>query len=126
MMRKWSGICLLVLLLSACYQPERNCKAFKTGTFTYTAVIDGEEKTTTFVRDEAIEVDYFEGKQDTSSIRWLNDCEYIVKKINPKNRAEEKSVHMKILSTEGDSYTFEYGFVGSSQKTRGTAIKIKP
>ncbi|MCX2719511.1 DNA topoisomerase IV [Poritiphilus sp. M415] len=125
-MWKWSSFCLLVLLLGACYQPERNCKAFKTGTFTFTAVIDGEEKTTTFVRDEAMEVDYFEGKKDTSSIRWLNDCEYIVKKINPKSRAEEKSIHMKILSTDGNSYTFEYSIVGSSQKSRGTAIKIKP
>lgn len=126
MIRKWSSIGLLTLLLGACYQPERNCKAFKTGTFTFSAVIDGDEKTTTFVRDDSIEVDYFEGKQDTSSIRWLNDCEYIVKKINPKSRAEEKSIHMKILSTDGNSYTFEYSIVGSSQKSRGTAIKIKP
>ena len=126
MMRKWTGIALLALLVSACYQPERNCKDFKTGTFSFTAMIDGEEKTTTFVRDDAIEVDYFEGKQDTSSIRWLNDCEYIVKKINPKSKSEEKSIHMKILSTEGNSYTFEYSIVGSNQKSRGTAIKIKP
>ena len=125
-MRKWTGICLLALILGACYQPERNCKDFKTGTFTFTALINGEEKTTTFVRDETIEVDYFEGRQDTSSIRWLNDCEYIVKKINPKSRAEQKSIHMKILSTDGNSYTFEYSIVGSSQKSRGTAIKIKP
>ena len=115
-----------MFLLSACYQPERDCKAFKTGAFSYTALIDGEEKTTTFVRDEAVEVDYFEGKRDTSSIRWLNDCEYILKKIKPKNRTEEKQVHIKILSTDENSYTFEYGFVGSSQKSRGTAIKIKP
>ena len=88
-------------------------------------MIDGDVQSTTFVRDEAIEIDYFDGKQDTSSIRWLNDCEYIVKKINPKSRAEEKSIHMKILSTEGNSYTFEYSIVGSSQKSRGKAIKIK-
>ena len=124
-MRKWCGLLVLSLILGSCYQPERNCKAFKTGTFTFTALIDGEEKTTTFVRDEAIEIDYFEGKQDTSSIRWLNDCEYIVKKINPKSRTEEKSIHMKILSTDGNSYTFEYSIVGSSQKSRGKAIKIK-
>jgi hypothetical protein len=126
MIKKWSALCVIVLSLASCYQPERNCKEFKTGTFSFTAAIDGEEKTTTFIRDEAIEIDFYEGKQDTSSVRWLNDCEYIVKKINPKSRAEEKSIHMKILSTEGNSYTFEYSIVGSSQKSRGTAIKIKP
>ena len=122
----WGGVCLLTLLLGACYQPERNCKDFKTGTFTFTTVIDGEEQTTKFVRDEKMEVDYYEGKQDTSSIRWLNDCEYIAKNINPKSRAEEKQIHFKILYTEGNSYTFEYSFVGSSQKSRGTAVKIIP
>jgi len=125
MIKNWSALFVLGFCLASCYQPERNCKEFKTGTFSFTAMIDGEEQTTTFIRDEAIEIDYFEGKQDTSSIRWLNDCEYIVKKINPKSRAEEKSIHMKILSTEGNSYTFEYSIVGSSQKSRGTAIKIK-
>ena len=33
---------------------------------------------------------------------------------------------MKILSTEQNSYTFEYSIVGDSRKSRGTAIKIKP
>lgn len=119
-------IIVLMLLLTACYQPERNCRNFKTGTFTFTTEINGEEKTTTFVREGSIEIDFFEGKSDTSSVRWLNDCEYIVKKINPRSKAEEKSIHMKILSTEQNSYTFEYSIVGDSRKSRGTAIKIKP
>ena len=117
---------VLMMLLTACYQPERNCMNFKTGTFTFTTEINGEEKTTTFVREGSIEIDFFEGKSDTSSLRWLNNCEYIVKKINPKSKAEEKSIHMKILSTEQNSYTFEYSIVGDSRKSRGTAIKIKP
>ncbi len=106
----------------SCYQPQRDCKAFKNGNFTFTTIIDGEEKTTTFVRNDTIEIDYFEGKIDTAAVRWINDCEYIVKKINPKNKAEEKSVHMKIISTTEDSYTFEYGIVGDSRKSRGTAV----
>lgn len=114
---------MLPALLASCYQPERNCQDFKTGKFSFTTTIDGEEKTTTFVRNENREIDYFEGKADTSSVRWVNDCEYILKKINPKNKAEEKSVHIKILSTEADSYLFEYGLVGETQKSRGTALR---
>lgn len=114
--------CPLILLIVSCYQPKRDCKAFKNGKFAFTTTIDGEEKTTTFVRNDTMEIDYFEGKIDTAAVRWINDCEYIVKKINPKNKAESKSVHMKILSTTEDSYTFEYGIVGESNKSRGTAV----
>ena len=85
--------------------------------------INGEEKTTIFERSGELEIDYFEGKADSASIRWINDCEYIVKKLNPKNMAEEKPIHMKILSTTGNSYTFEYNIVGQSRKSKGVAIK---
>ena len=88
-------------------------------------MVDGEELSTTFVRQGEREIDFFQGKSDTSQVRWINDCEYIVKKINPKNSSEEQSIHMKILSTTANSYTFEYGIVGSNVKSKGTAIKIK-
>ena len=119
--------CLIVcifIITSSCYQPERDCKAFKNGTFTFTSIINNEEKTTTFVRYENIEIDYYEGKSDTATVRWINDCEYVVKKLNPANKAEEKSIHMKIRSTTDSSYTFEYGIIGETNKSVGTAIKI--
>lgn len=116
---------LFLLLTLGCMEPERNCEAFRTGTFTFTSEIGGVEKTTTFVRTENMEIDYFEGKADTSSVRWINDCEYVVKKINPESPAEEQSIHMKILSTTTDSYTFEYSILGNPDKSRGTAHKMK-
>ena len=117
--------CLLLLVsISSCYQPERDCKTVKNGEFSFTSTINGEEVTTTFVRNDTLEIDYFSGKADSSSVRWINDCEYIVKKLNPRNKAEEKSIHMKILSTTDKSYTFEYNLVGQSQKSRGTATRV--
>lgn len=124
-MKKLFSFLLLLLVTYSCYQPQRDCKTFKNGTFTFTSLIDGEEKTTTFIRKNDVEIDYFEKKADTSSIRWINDCEYIIRKMNPTNKAEEKSIHIKILSTTDNSYTFEYSVVGNSQKSKGTAIKIK-
>lgn len=115
---------LLIIVTISCYRQERNCTGFKTGTFEFEALVGTEILKTTFVRNDSIEIDYFQGKADTSSIRWINDCEYIVKKLHPKNMAEEKAIHMKILYTEGNSYTFEYGIVGQSQKKRGTAVKV--
>lgn len=120
-----SGISFIILiLLSSCYQPKRDCKAFKDGEFSFTSVINEEEVTTTFVRKGNLEIDYFNGKTDSSSVRWINDCEYIVKKLRPRNKAEEKSVHMKILTTTDKSYTFEYNLVGDNKKSKGIAIKI--
>lgn len=112
------------LLLTSCYQPERNCENFKNGTFEFEALVGTEVLKTTFTRNDSIEIDYFKGKSDTSSIRWINNCEYIVKKINPKNISERNAIHMKILTTDADTYVFEYSIVGEANKQRGTAKKI--
>lgn len=115
----------LFLLFWACGQPpQRNCSDFKTGKFSFTTTIDGEEKKTIFSRFEDLEVDEFEGKIDSSSIRWINDCEYVLKNIHPKNKEEEKSIHIKILTTAESTYTFEYNVIGDTRKFKGTAHKI--
>ena len=115
----------IAFLLNSCYSPERNCTNFKTGTFEYKALVGTEMLTTTFARNDSIEIDYFKGKSDTSSIRWINDCEYIVRKINPKGMAEKKAIHMKILTTNGDEYVFEYNILGDPKKQKGTVKKVK-
>ena len=79
---------------------------------------------TTFIRSDSIEIEHFRGHTDTSSIRWINDCEYIVKNLNPKSRSEEKAIHMKIIKTNGNEYLFEYNVVGNSKKQKGTVKKI--
>ena len=115
-----------ILLISvSCYQPERNCTKFKNGTFKFTSVVDGKESTTVFERQDGIEIDHYQGKSDTSSVRWVNDCEYIVRKLHPKNLSEDKSIEMKILKTTDSSYTFEYGIIGKNKKLQGTAVRIK-
>ena len=104
-------ITVLALVLIACNPPQRNCTDFKTGSFEFTAEINGETTTTSFFRNDTLEVENFNGKIDSSSIKWVNDCEYILL--------------IKILTTSEDRYTFEYGTVGNAQKARGTAVKIK-
>lgn len=100
---------LLPILLFSCYNIERNCNDFKTGEFEFDYIVDGVEKTGRFKRTENLNINYYDGKIDSSSVRWINDCEFILKTINPKNNAEKDAIHMKILSTSGtSSYTFEY------------------
>ncbi|MFT5963562.1 MAG: hypothetical protein ACI9L6_000264 [Flavobacterium sp.] len=114
----------LLLLVVSCYNVERNCKDFKTGKFSFEYEVDGEKKITLFERNDSIEIETFEGKTDTASIRWVNDCEYILRKLHPKNMAEEKAIGMKILSTSGNTYTFEFGMVGNDQKQKGVVTKL--
>ncbi len=115
---------ILPLLLMSCYNAEHNCKDFKTGKFKFEYEVDGVKKTTFFVRNDSLEIETFDGKTDTASVRWLNDCEYILRKLHPKNMAEEKPIGMKILTTSKNSYTFEFGMVGDDAKQRGTVTKI--
>jgi len=119
-----SLVILLLLVLASCYQPERNCQDYKNGKFTFDYVVDSVSKTGTFTRQDDMSVEYYEGKVDSSTVRWINDCEYVVKKINPTSMAEEKPVHIKILTTTDNSYTFEFSIVGNNKtKSKGTAIK---
>ncbi len=114
------------LLVSSCYETQRDCSDFKTGTFEFEALSGTEVFKTTIKRNDSIEIDFFQGKSDTSSIRWINDCEYVLKKINPKNQAEKKAILIKILTTSQNSYTFEFSEVGKTKTSKAIAHKAKP
>lgn len=115
---------VLFVFLSSCYQIERNCTDFKTGTFKSTVTIEGKDYVSQFTRDNDLQIETFGNSTDSASVRWINDCEVVFKTINPKNRTEKKDIHLKILTTTDSSYTFEYSYVGETQKQNGTAIKL--
>lgn len=125
--KKMKNILLLILTgfsLTACYQIERNCGGFKEGTFKSTITIEGKDYVSRFTRNKSLQIETFEGKTDSASVRWINDCEVIFKTINPKSRAEMKDIHLKILTTTDSSYVFEYSYVGESIKQKGEAVKL--
>lgn len=124
MLRKIGSLLIVIVFVYACNIPERDCASFKTGEFTFETLLNGELVTTRFTRNDTLEVDYFQGQIDSSSVRWINDCEFIVQNINPKSISQQKAIHMKIVYTEGDFYTFEYSLVGENIKQKGTAKKI--
>lgn len=119
-MRKVFYIGIIVLLTLACYQPERNCQEYKTGTFRFDYMVNGEKKIGEFTRDELYSVEYYDNKIDSATVKWLNDCEFVLQDVKSKG-----SVHMKILSTTDNSYTFEYSLVGDAKKAQGTATRTK-
>ena len=64
---------------------------------------------------------YIKGKTDTSSIRWVNDCEFILTPVNPESILDQYQIHMKIMNTTENTYTFQYNIVGETQKETGSA-----
>ncbi|QRM90150.1 DNA topoisomerase IV [Lacinutrix sp. WUR7] len=116
-------IALVLLSFSSCYQVERNCTDYKTGSFYSEVIIDSVVYKSDFTRTKDLQIEVYQGKTDSAQVRWINDCEMIFKTINPKNMAERKDVHLKILTTTDSSYTFEYSYVGEKLKQKGKAFK---
>lgn len=117
---------IVLFFIVSCQYPERDCLNFQTGTFEFESISsDGDTLKTKFTRTKDLEVGYFDNKIDSNSVKWVSDCECIYRKINPKSLNEKKAVQMKILSTNKDSYVFEYSFVGDAKnKQRGFVKKI--
>tara|TARA_Y100000768_G_C23699568_1_gene550712 strand:+ start:293 stop:670 length:378 start_codon:yes stop_codon:yes gene_type:complete len=118
-------IIILSFLLISCYSVERNCKEFRTGSFEFSTTINDSIVKSTFVRTDNYEIEEFKGVKDSSTIRWINECEFILTKINPITNQEKRPIRIKILRTMGDSYDFEYSQVTNPSKVnRGTVNKI--
>jgi len=112
------------LLVYSCYEPERNCQDFKTGTFRFTYEIDGVEKEGKFIRNDKFSIDYYENKVDSATVRWYNDCEFVLQDINSK-----VAIQYKIISTTDSTYTFQYKSAVKDPNKElivktGTAFKI--
>lgn len=123
-MRKFLLFLVIASAFTSCFQPKRNCQDYRTGTFEFKSYLNGEMVTSRFIRTDSTEIDIFQNKRDTSSVRWVNDCEYILKNLNPKNIEERKPLEIRILTTNDHGYTFEYGVVGEPRKERGEVTKV--
>ena len=116
---------ILPLILVSCYNVERNCNDFRTGSFEFTTSINDSIVKSTFIRTDKYEIEQFNGIKDSSTIRWVNECEFILTKIKPKTNQEKRPIRIKILRTYGNSYDFEYSQVSNPQKVnRGTINKL--
>lgn len=126
--RKISSLSILlftILSFHSCNQIERNCNLFKTGEFFSEINYDGALFSSTFSRDDKnIQIEKFQGKIDSSKVRWINDCEMVLSPINPKKLFGKKNILIKILTTTDTSYSYEYSFIGENKKLKAVAIKI--
>jgi len=115
---------LVIICLSSCYNNERHCKDYRTGKFYSEVTIDGQIFKSTFDRSDTLQIEIYNNKRDSTHVRWINDCEVVFKTIHPKNMAEQKDIHLKILTTTDSSYTYEYSYVGETKKQKGVAYRL--
>ena len=110
----------------SCYTAERDCLSFHEGVFKFETIVNNQLESSRFIRNDSIEIEYYKGEVDSATIRWVNDCECILTKINPENNQEKRPIRMRILTTKENSYTFEYSLVGDLENTnRGTIKRIE-
>ena len=118
-------ILILAFLFTSCYNVERNCVDFKTGVFEFSTEVNDSLVTSTFTRTNEFEIELFNGIKDSSNIKWVNNCEFLLTKLNPRTNQERRPVRIKILRTYGDKYDFEFSQVNDPQKiSRGTVKRI--
>ena len=74
----------VLIFFTSCYQIDRNCVDYQVGSFESTIIINDIAYTSTFNRTKDLQIETFEGKTDSSSVRWINDCGVVFKTIHPK------------------------------------------
>ena len=116
----------VLFLLTSCYSVDRDCENFKMGEFEFTYKLNDTIQRSLFTRTLDYEIEEFNNVIDSSSISWVNDCEFVLTKVNPKTNQEKRPVRIKIIRTYENSYDFEYSSVNEPIIIkRGTVIRIK-
>ena len=119
-------ILVLLLLLTSCYSIDRDCNNFRTGKFEFSYELNDTIKKSIFTRTLDYEIEQYDNIIDSSSISWVNNCEFILTKLNPKTNQEKRPVKIKIIRTYEDSYDFEYSPVNEPIIiNRGTVKRYK-
>lgn len=116
----------ILLLLTSCYTVDRDCDEFRTGEFEFSYELNDTIRKSTFIRTIDYEIEEYNNAIDSSSISWVNNCEFILTKLNPKTNQEKRPVRIKIIRTYEDSYDFEYSSVNEPIVIkRGEVKRIK-
>jgi hypothetical protein len=112
----------LFILFSCVESKKLDVKSFKTGTFK--TLLDANDDTSIAVRNDSIQIENYNSKIDTFAINWVNNFEYVLKKVNPKTVLDNTPFHVKITGIKENSYTFTAYYKGSNFRQTGTVIKI--
>ena len=106
-MKKLAAI-LVLALTTSCSAQEKKCSDFKIGSFIYSDPLYANLKV---IRTDStqIEIDVKSGFEMQSSIKWIDDCNYLLTTTKVLNadleKALGKTIEVEIVETKFDSYT---------------------
>jgi len=100
------------LLMGACRSADCDCAHFQRGTMVSMQRINGKVQQTQIQRFDKWQLETYQNHTDTINIRWVNDCEWVLKAKHPITMAERKGLSMKIVRTQADTAWVRYGYVG--------------
>ena len=102
---------------------KTNVLSFKEGDFkTY---LGKKKDSSYFYRTNKIQIETYQNKSDTFHIRWKNNFEYELKKVNPKTKLDSIPFIVKITAIKENYYKFKGAYLGSNFKQEGITYKIK-
>ena len=113
----------ILIFFTSCYSVNRDCNDFKTGKFNFAYELNDTIQESTFTRTLNYEIEEYNGVIDSSKISWVNNCEFILTKLNPRTNQEKRPVRVKILRTYKDSYDFEYSNINEPILIRRGKVK---
>jgi len=118
---------LIIMVLSFCASCIKNkglnVDDFKNGSFK--TVLEDGENISFAIRNDSLQIESFNHVNDTFSINWIDQFEYILLKKSPKTLLDSTPFHVKITSIKKNSYTFKAYYKGSNFKQKGTAFKLE-
>ena len=117
---------LIIMVLSfsaSCLENKGgNVDDFKNGSFK--TVLEDGENISFAIRKDSLQIESFNQVNDTFSIKWIDQFEYVLLKKKPKTLLDSTPFHVKITSIKKNSYTFKAYYKGSNFKQKGTAFKL--
>lgn len=120
-MKVYKVACLIFILFIACKEESINPDRFKQGTF---LLPEGKGYSKTEItRIDSLQIEKYEDRIDTLSIRWHNNFNYTLKMLHPKIAVDKEPIHVKITDIKDDRYTFDAVIGNSNYIQKGTIIK---
>lgn len=112
--------CVLVIL--SCKGTISDVSQFRTGTFeTY---LDASDEVSKAIRNDSLQIEYYNIVPDTFAIKWKSNFEYELLKLNPKKGLDSVPFIVKITGVKGNTYTFKANYKGSNFKQLGRVVKL--
>ncbi len=113
---------ILILFIFSCNTKRINILELREGTFE-TTLPDKNVKSIAF-RDKNIQIETYNNKKDTFTIKWLNNFEYELLKINPKSSLDSVPFIVKITKLSHNGYSFKAHYKGNKYIQKGEAVKL--